>query len=43
MPEWRNWYTHSTQNAATRVMSVRVRPRAPFENYESNLLKVYTL
>ena len=29
MPEWRNWYTHSTQNAATRVMSVRVRPRAP--------------
>lgn len=31
MPEWRNWYTHSTQNAATRVMSVRVRPRAPFD------------
>lgn len=31
LPEWRNWYTHSTQNAATYVMSVRVRPQAPIE------------
>src|ERR1044072_4615246 len=29
-PEWRNWYTHQTQNlASVKDMSVRVRPPAP--------------
>src|SRR5678816_2063861 len=29
-PEWRNWYTHQTQNlAGLTPMSVRVRPPAP--------------
>ena len=29
MPEWRNWYTHTTQNRASKGLRVRVPPPAP--------------
>ena len=38
LPEWRNWYTHQTQNlASVKDMSVRVRPPAPSALISSNI------
>lgn len=35
MPDWRNWQTHRTQNAATQFVSVRVRYPAREGRFES--------
>ncbi len=31
MPEWRNWYTRTTQNRVSQGMRVRLPPPAPYK------------
>ena len=40
LPEWRNWYTHTTQNRASKGLGVRVSPPAPVFSLTKRQMKV---